>query len=150
MPQTCLSLETWTFCPREVMLKWSPMDMWHVTMTCCWWKGLRNDRWDISTANVSAALSSTEAPAGYPHQNINYRKNRKRALFFFSPASPQHKEASAEERVSAGCLIVCRRLLRTPLHSFRGLAAPWLSQPPRVGRLLQNILKPPVVSFAAA
>ena len=27
----------------------------------------------------SDALSSAEAPAGYPHQNINNRKNRKRA-----------------------------------------------------------------------
>ena len=51
------------------------------------------------------ALSSAEAPAGYRHQNINNRKNRKRAgdvphalSFSFSPASPQHKEASAEER----------------------------------------------------
>ena len=28
---------------------------------------------------TSEALSSAEAPAGYPHQNINNRKNRKRA-----------------------------------------------------------------------
>ena len=74
------------------------------------------------------ALSSAEAPAGYLHQNINNRKNWKRARddgkretaasllsspfpscparsLFLSPqpphntkASPQHKEASAEER----------------------------------------------------
>ena len=71
---------------------------------------------------LTGTLSSAEAPAGYPHQNINDRKNRKRGgrweegnggslsslfplpivpralSFSFSPASPQHKEASAEER----------------------------------------------------
>ena len=47
-------------------------------------------------------LSSAEAPAGYPHQNIIIEKiesAHSRALsFFFSPASPQYKEASAEEK----------------------------------------------------
>ena len=84
----------------------------------------------------SSALSSAEAPAGYPHQNINNQKNRKRAgddgkretalsplpivpcalSFSFSPASlpktqrasPQHKEASAEERGSSAKILISR------------------------------------------
>ena len=56
-------------------------------------------------APYTRALSSAEAPAGYPYKKSNDQKNGKRAryrapraLFFFFPASPQHKEASAEER----------------------------------------------------
>ena len=84
---------------------------------------------------TAVSLSSAEAPAGYPHQNIKISiiekiesargtmgrgKRRElslfslppshrapRALFFFLPslpttqrASPQHKEASAEERAA--------------------------------------------------
>ena len=56
--------------------------------------------------HTPSTLSCAEAPAGYPYKNSDNRKNRKRAgddcfpraLFFFSPASPQHKEASAKER----------------------------------------------------
>ena len=64
------------------------------------------------------ALSSAEAPAGYPHQNKIIEKIESargtmgrekscpaRSLFFFSPASPQHKEASAEERVYQSALV---------------------------------------------
>ena len=66
---------------------------------------------------------SQRLPLGIPIKISIIEKNRKRALFFFSPASPQHKEASAEERVSAGCLIVCRRLLR-PLYIASGALLP--------------------------
>ena len=65
-------------------------------------------------------LSSAEVPAGYPHQNkINEKIERApgtiptlpivpRALSFsFSPASPQHKEASAEERGVNGEKVLC-------------------------------------------
>ena len=72
------------------------------------------------------ALSSAEAPAGYPHQNINNRKNRKRGgrweegnggslsslfplpivpralSFSFSPASPQHKSLPTTQRGLCG------------------------------------------------
>ena len=49
--------------------------------------------------NPVVPLSSAEAPAGYPHQNKIIEKIVPRALSFsFSPASPQHKETSAEER----------------------------------------------------
>ena len=71
-------------------------------------------------------LSPAEAPAGYPYKNSNNRKEKKKEArggrwekgkggslsslfllpivprsrsFFFSPASPHHKEASAEERI---------------------------------------------------
>jgi len=58
------------------------------------------------------ALSSAEAPAGYPYKNSNNRKNKKRARdivrrvlsFSFSPAFPQFKAASAEERGLQGCV----------------------------------------------
>ena len=58
---------------------------------------------------TSIALSSAEAPAGYPHQNINNRKNRKRAgdvpralSFSFSPASPQHESLPTIQRGLCG------------------------------------------------
>ena len=45
-------------------------------------------------------LSSAEAPAGYPYKNSTNNKNWKRAgddgmraLLFFLPSAPQHKEA---------------------------------------------------------
>ena len=65
-----------------------------------------------SLAFGCVTLSSAEAPAGYPHQNIFSLPpfhRAPRALFFFLPslpttkASPQYKEASAEER---GCVKV--------------------------------------------
>ena len=68
--------------------------------------------WKSKVWNYLHSLSSAEAPAGYPYKNSNNRKKQKargarweegkdvvRALSFsLSPASPQHKEASAEER----------------------------------------------------
>ena len=62
------------------------------------------------------ALSSAEAPPGYPYKIAIIKKNKKRAgddgkrekagksvpralSFSFSPASPKHKKASADERV---------------------------------------------------
>ena len=63
------------------------------------------------------SLSSAEAPAGDPHQNINNRKNRKRAgddgnfpipivpralSFSFSPASSQHKSLPTIQRGLCG------------------------------------------------
>ena len=72
--------------------------------------------------STSVALSSAEAPAGYPYKNITIIKKIESAQgtmgrgslsslfplpmvplilsFSFSPAFPQHKEASAEERAS--------------------------------------------------
>ena len=72
--------------------------------------------------STSVALSSAEAPAGYPFKNITIIKEivstrgtmgrgslsslfplpivPRMLSFSFSPASPQHKEASAEERAS--------------------------------------------------
>ena len=44
----------------------------------------------------SDSVSSAEAPAAYPHQNKIIEKIA--LSFSFSPASPQHKEDSAEER----------------------------------------------------
>ena len=86
--------------------------------------------------NGVVALSSAEAPARYPYKISNNRKNRKRTgedwkrdkagvsslfplpivpralSFSFSPASPQYKEASAEER---GVVVYCKLPLIAPL-----------------------------------